>query len=94
VRVSPDRGPERTCVGCRARDGKAALLRVVKTPDGTLRVDPEGTAPGRGAYLHPDPGCVAAAMERSALLRALRAGEGRGAAARLRTEIDEAVRHA
>ncbi|MEX0754234.1 MAG: YlxR family protein [Actinomycetota bacterium] len=83
--------PERTCVGCRQRATKGDLLRVVKAPDGTLRVDPAGSAPGRGAYLHRDPDCVAIAIDRGGLTRALRTGACAEAAARLRAEIDEVV---
>jgi predicted RNA-binding protein YlxR (DUF448 family) len=64
-------GPVRTCVGCRVRDAKAALLRVVIV-DGALAVDPHGRLPGRGASLHPDPACVDLADRRRALPRALR----------------------
>jgi hypothetical protein len=86
--------PERTCVGCRGREAKSDLLRVVRSPDGTLRVDPAGSAPGRGAYLHRTAACLDAATERGALTRALRSGGCAGAAARLRAEIEESVRHA
>ena len=64
-------GPVRTCVGCRSRDAKAALLRVVVV-DGALTVDPAGRLPGRGASVHPDPACVDLADRRRAFSRALR----------------------
>ena len=64
-------GPVRTCVGCRSRDAKAALLRVVVV-DGVLTVDPAGRLPGRGASVHPDPACVELADRRRAFARALR----------------------
>ena len=35
--------------------------------------DPRRRAPGRGAWLHPEPGCVALAERRRAFARALRA---------------------
>ena len=83
------RGPVRTCVGCRARASKAELLRVARTPDG-VRTDPEAVAPGRGAYVHRDPGCIEAALRRGALARALRMGLDQEELARLRTLIEEA----
>src|SRR5690606_23613828 len=67
--------PVRTCVGCRQRTTKAALLRVVVGAGerGPAAVpDPAGTAPGRGAHLHPDPACFALAVRRRAFPRALR----------------------
>lgn len=68
--------PVRTCVGCRGRADKHDLVRIVRWGDGLL-ADPSQTAPGRGAYLHPDQGCVESAIKRKALTRALRlAGRG------------------
>ncbi|HZD17142.1 MAG TPA: YlxR family protein [Actinomycetota bacterium] len=86
--MAPRREPERTCVGCRGRAGKRALLRVVRSPDGAVRVDPSGSAPGRGAYLHRDRGCVTAAFAKGALWRALRTGAPEPGAARLRADIE------
>jgi predicted RNA-binding protein YlxR (DUF448 family) len=52
------------------------LLRVVavSTGDGkyAVTVDPAGTLPGRGAWLHPVPQCVTEAIRRRAFARALR----------------------
>ncbi|KMM46542.1 hypothetical protein CWIS_04660 [Cellulomonas sp. A375-1] len=68
--------PVRTCVGCRATGLRSALLRVVAVADGTgepvLVVDVDRTMPGRGAWLHPDPGCLEIATRRRAFGRALR----------------------
>ena len=72
-------GPVRTCVGCRRRDDQAALLRVVANGTG-VRVDVRRRAPGRGAYVHPDPACVTAAVKRRAFPRALRASVDAAAA--------------
>jgi len=84
------REPERSCVGCRERAPKAELVRVARTPAG-VRVDPHGNAPGRGAYVHRDPACVAAALRRGALASALRTGLAQEELARLRREIEEAL---
>jgi uncharacterized protein len=65
-------------------------MRVVRTPAG-VRVDPHGTARGRGAYVHRDPACVAAAMRQGALASALRSGLAKEELARLREEIEEAL---
>ena len=71
----PARGhePVRTCVGCREEGGKRGLIRLVRGPDGAAAPDPTGRAPGRGAYLHPDPACWQVARRRRSLERALRA---------------------
>jgi predicted RNA-binding protein YlxR (DUF448 family) len=63
---------------------------VASTPDGVL-VDPLGTAPGRGAYVHRDVACAIAAERRGALARALRARLSQEELARLRTDIEEAL---
>ncbi|MET9774897.1 YlxR family RNase P modulator [Streptomyces sp. NPDC006367] len=63
--------PERTCVGCRERAVKSALLRTVVV-EGACTPDPRGTLPGRGAYVHPVPVCVDQAVRRKAFPRALR----------------------
>ncbi|OBI80904.1 DNA-binding protein [Mycobacterium sp. E740] len=77
-RRSPDEpvGPVRTCVGCRKRELAVELLRVVAAGDGNgdraVTVDPARKLPGRGAWLHPDPQCLDAAIRRRAFGRALR----------------------
>ncbi|MGH3633770.1 MAG: YlxR family protein, partial [Mycobacterium sp.] len=52
-------GPVRTCVGCRKRELAVELLRVVAVSTGNGKyaviVDPAGSLPGRGAWLHPTP---------------------------------------
>ena len=50
---------------------KADLLRLVVV-DGSVTPDPAGRAPGRGAHLHPDPGCLELALRRRAFTRAFR----------------------
>jgi predicted RNA-binding protein YlxR (DUF448 family) len=67
--------PQRTCVGCRGRGDRSVLLRFVAARVGGRSVvvpDPRRTAPGRGAWLHPDPACLDLARRRSAFGRALR----------------------
>ena len=58
-------------MGCRGRDQKTSLLRLVWS-QAELMVDLAQQAPGRGAYLHPQPDCLARAVKRRALARALR----------------------
>jgi len=82
------RTPVRTCVGCRGTAGKRELIRVVRTPAGPVRVDPTGTAPGRGAYLHRDPACLDAAVKRGSLARALRTVLEPGEVGTLRADIE------
>ena len=50
--------PVRTCVACREGKPKAEMLRVVRTPDGEIKMDPTGKCAGRGAYVCNEPSCV------------------------------------
>jgi len=63
--------PMRMCVGCREMKPKKELLRVVKPPAGVIAFDRVGKAPGRGAYVCPDPACLKKAQKSKALDRAL-----------------------
>ena len=61
----------RTCIGCRIREAKSDLLRLVAV-GGDIVPDPKARLPGRGAYLHPSQECFELAQRRRALPRALR----------------------
>ena len=61
--------PMRQCVGCREMKPKKELIRVVKSPEGAISLDFRGKAPGRGAYLCPDPACLKRAVKSKALER-------------------------
>jgi hypothetical protein len=63
----------RQCLGCREMKPKGELIRVVRAPDGTVSLDFRGKKPGRGAYLCPDPGCLARVKKSRALERAFSA---------------------
>ena len=58
----------RTCEQCAKKD----LLRIVRTPEGNLAVDPTGKANGHGAYLKKSLEAVEAAQKNGALKRALK----------------------
>lgn len=61
----------RTCLGCRQRAPRSSLLRIVAR-DGRAVTDVAARLPGRGAWVHPDLGCIEHAISRRALGRALR----------------------
>lgn len=46
--------PMRTCVITKEKCEKRDLLRIVRTPDRSVIIDPTGKANGRGAYLKKD----------------------------------------
>ena len=63
--------PQRQCMGCRERKAKRELIRVVRSPEGAVNLDFGGKAPGRGAYLCPEPECLKKAQRSKALERSL-----------------------
>ncbi|MBX6754123.1 RNase P modulator RnpM [Thermorudis peleae] len=64
--------PLRTCVVCHTKDAKRTFVRIVRTPEGTLAIDPTGKRNGRGAYLCRRFRCWELAAQTDALDRALR----------------------
>jgi hypothetical protein len=73
VQTKIEDGPVRTCVGCRAKRPKGALVRIALGPDGVVSIDREGSAaPGRGAYVCPEEACIERATRSGALRRSLR----------------------
>ncbi|PIZ48615.1 MAG: DUF448 domain-containing protein [Armatimonadetes bacterium CG_4_10_14_0_8_um_filter_66_14] len=64
--------PQRTCVGCRQQKSKRELIRVVRAPEGEVRLDLSGKAAGRGAYLCADAQCAALARKAKSLNRSLK----------------------
>lgn len=63
--------PERMCIGCKERRPKRDLIRVVRSPDREVELDPTGKKSGRGAYICVSAGCLEKARKSKALERAL-----------------------
>ena len=63
--------PQRQCMGCRERKEKRQMIRVVRTPEGSVNLDFGGKMNGRGAYICPDPECLKKALRSKALDRSL-----------------------
>ena len=63
--------PMRRCVGCMEQRPKRELIRLVRSPEGEISLDTTGKKSGRGAYLCPDPACLAKARKARRLERAL-----------------------
>ena len=81
--------PQRQCMGCRERREKRELIRVVRAPDGGVSLDFRGKAPGRGAYICPDPMCLKKAIRSKALERSLEVPIPEEIYARLEKEMEE-----
>lgn len=67
-----ERLPQRTCIACRQRRDKKALIRLVRTNDGNVEVDLSAQKLGRGAYLCPQKNCWELALKGNRLEHALR----------------------
>ncbi len=63
--------PLRMCVGCQEMRPKKELIRVVRTPQDTIEIDPTGKRSGRGAYLCPRLECLQKAIKGKRLEKAL-----------------------
>ena len=63
--------PQRMCVGCREMKDKNSLIRVVRSPEGGVSLDPGGRKPGRGAYVCREGECLARALKQRQLERQL-----------------------
>ena len=65
--------PMRMCVGCREMKEKREMIRVVRSPEGDVSLDPVGKKPGRGAYVCRDAQCLRRAIRQRQLERQLQA---------------------
>lgn len=63
--------PMRMCLGCQEMKPKKELIRVVRTPEGTVELDPSGKRNGRGAYICPKVDCFKAAVKGKRFQKAL-----------------------
>jgi predicted RNA-binding protein YlxR (DUF448 family) len=68
----PKHVPQRMCIACRERSAKRGLFRIVRTPEGTVEVDPTGKKNGRGAYLCDQRSCWERSLTSKILANALK----------------------
>ena len=50
--------PTRRCTGCGEHRPKTELIRIVRSPEGTISLDATGKKAGRGAYLCKNTECL------------------------------------
>ena len=67
--------PLRNCVATQEQIPKKELIRVVRSKEGELSVDPTGKKNGRGAYLKRSHDAIELAKKKGALKRALEVEE-------------------
>ena len=65
--------PMRMCIGCREMKPKNELIRVVKTPDGEIKLDFTGKQSGRGAYICKCSACLKRAQKVNSFAKAFEA---------------------
>ncbi|BAF59448.1 MAG: YlxR family protein [Pelotomaculum sp.] len=63
--------PQRMCVGCQEMKPKRQLIRIVRTPEEKIEIDPTGKRSGRGAYICPEMECFNKAIKGKRLEKAL-----------------------
>ena len=81
--------PMRMCVGCREMKPKKELLRVVRSPEGIVSIDPTGRKPGRGAYICHSAECLKRAIKQKQLERAFECPLGEETYASLLQALNE-----
>ncbi|TWH48643.1 RNase P modulator RnpM [Sporomusa sp. KB1] len=87
--MKPKKIPFRMCVGCQDMKSKKELLRVVRTPEGEIVLDPSGKKAGRGAYMCRSEQCLTKAFKEKRLEKALKHPIGEEVYAALRLGIIE-----
>ena len=70
--VTKKRIPERRCCGCGQNMPGKDMIRIVRTPEGDIKIDETGKANGRGAYICMNAECVNKAAKKDSLGRSLK----------------------
>lgn len=65
--------PLRKCVASGDMKPKKTMVRVVRSKEGVVAIDPTGKMPGRGAYVSIEPAIVQKAWDKHILDRSLNA---------------------
>lgn len=87
--MRPVKSHIRTCLGCGREAEKRDLVRIVRSPEGEVFVDPSGKKSGRGAYVCAQETCLEAAIRKGRIGHALRATVKEDDIERLRREFEQ-----
>ena len=79
--------PMRMCTGCREMKPKKELVRIVKTPEGEIKIDLTGRLNGRGAYICASMECFVKAKKSGALSKAFSAAVSEEIYSQIETEL-------
>ncbi|MCQ2537868.1 MAG: YlxR family protein [Lachnospiraceae bacterium] len=63
--------PMRKCTGCNGVFPKNSLIRVIRTPEGEIKIDKTGRQNGRGAYLCDSTACFEKARKSKGIEKSL-----------------------
>ncbi len=89
--MKPRKIPMRSCVGCFESKPKKELIRIVRSPEGEISLDPVGKKAGRGAYICPDPECLKKARKAKRLEKSLECEIGPEVYEALEKELESRV---
>ena len=81
--------PLRQCLGCREMKPKAELIRIVRSPDGSVSLDRKGKEPGRGTYLCRNSDCLKRALKARSIERVFSMKIEKEVAEALQEEMEE-----
>lgn len=90
--MKPKKIPMRMCIGCREMKEKKSLIRVVRSPEGTVSLDDTGKKAGRGAYLCRDSECMKKALKQHQIERQLEVTLSEEVTAQLNEVMEDLLR--
>lgn len=64
--------PLRKCIGCGEIIPKKEMIRIVKSTENIVKLDPTGKEKGRGAYMHLNKECFEKAVKSKGLERSFK----------------------
>ena len=67
--ITERKQPTRKCIACGETKAKRELVRVIRTPEGSIELDLTGRKNGRGAYICNSVACLAKAEKTKAFNR-------------------------
>jgi predicted RNA-binding protein YlxR (DUF448 family) len=70
--MKPRKVPLRSCIGCQEQKNKRELVRIVRTPEGNVELDPTGKKAGRGTYLCKSRACLDKAVKGKRIEKSLK----------------------
>lgn len=79
----------RTCTGCGQIRDKKEMIRIIRTPEGSIELDATGKKNGRGAYLCPSQDCLTKAARSRGLERSFKTPVPQAVYEQLSKELNE-----